>query len=351
MLSVLAAWLLVPAISLHPQNDVKPRLEKELKAEGFGKASALAMSGDGKTVAVACLDGSVLSWDIKTGTGRKHKAHTKTAFGLTISSDGKYLASGGDDGVVNLTSMLDGKVLSSASPFQGSEIMLVGMSFSPDAGVLLVSQNLGIDHYQTKVLRRNGLTEVLQLELPSQRLGRMLVWPTCGIGPIAFSADGKRVAVGGSLQAIQVFDTKTYKAISTISVFPPDPDEKKSKHLYGLALSPSGKVLASCGADGVISLWDAVSGKLMKILTPPGESKRDLYTLSFHPTKDLLYCGGGFGPMCWNLASAELAWRIEEFKVGAFIAINRDATLLAASTEAGVNIYSLGPSVASSDKK
>ena len=75
---------------------------------------------------------------------------------------------------------------------------------------------------------------------------------------VAWSADGTRLAVGGSV-GIWVYDTRTGAEISLLT-----------GHIYkvnAIAFSPDGLTLASGSRDDMVRLWDAATGQEKSTLT------------------------------------------------------------------------------------
>ena len=69
----------------------------------IGICYALAFSADSKILASGSHDGTILTWDIATGTKLTTlKGHDNWIKALTFSPDGKTLASGSEDGVIFL---------------------------------------------------------------------------------------------------------------------------------------------------------------------------------------------------------------------------------------------------------
>ena len=59
--------------------------------------------------------------------------------------------------------------------------------------------------------------------------------------------------------------------------------------VLSVAFSPDGKVLASCGRDKTVKLWNVATGELLKTLT---EHTGDVYHVTFSRKGDLLASAG-----------------------------------------------------------
>jgi len=83
---------------------------------------------------------------------------------------------------------------------------------------------------------------------------------------VDFDADGKRFVVGSSLDGsgeVRVYETESGKLLRKL--------DGQRGAVYCVRFSPSGKVVASAGFDGVVRLNDAETGQLIKEFSPVPE--------------------------------------------------------------------------------
>ena len=150
---------------------------------------------------------------------------------------------------------------------------------------------------------------------------------------IAYSADGARLAVAGSI-GIWIYDAKIIKELDLLAgysdwvvsvAFNPDGrtlasgsydntirlwDANIGKHLHTLtghtdvvlsvAFSPDGQTLASGGDDETVRLWDATTGRYLHTLTAHTDQ---VNSVAFSPDGNTLASGSDDGTvLLWELA-------------------------------------------------
>ena len=71
------------------------------------------------------------------------------------------------------------------------------------------------------------------------------------ISDIAYSPDGRRLAVSGSI-GVWIHDAQSGKALSLIT--------GDTSYVNSVSFAPDGKTLATGSGDGTILLWDALTG-------------------------------------------------------------------------------------------
>jgi WD40 repeat protein len=237
---------------------VRAWAEEEGKAPLAGKGEALkghdgavtAVAAAGGTVASGGVDGKVILWALPGGKPA-HKLDTKTIVrAVAVAPDGKRVAGAGDDGKVRLWDS-GGKALRELS---GPKDWLLAVAFSPDGKRV----GAGGQDGRLWVWDADSGKKVFDVPVAAAAPPGAPPAPANVVSAVAFSPDGKQVAVGGS-------DAKVYLLSSG--------DGKLVRQLPGhtgavtaLAFHPGGSPLASASADGSVRLWDPASGGALKAL-------------------------------------------------------------------------------------
>jgi WD40 repeat protein len=223
----------------------------------------LALSPDGKTMAVAGDGGAVWLWHEATGSlsfaepffvSEKARRYWKgwdragkllypklpvpnfpeRLVAAVFSPDGKRLATASAAGAVKLWEIPGGKECGTfPDKLEGARCL----AFSPDGGTLAVNHR---DHAELWDLRANK----------TRRLGEHTRPVRC----LAFSPDGKTLATGGDDVRVRLWDVATGRELTVPLMGHREP-------VTCLAFAPGGRTLASGGRDGKVWLWNVPTGQ------------------------------------------------------------------------------------------
>jgi WD40 repeat protein len=253
--------------------------------------TAVCFAPDGKTVASAGTDGTILLRDAVPGKQAvAPEGHKGGVYGVAFSPDGKTLASAGADGLVRLWEAATGRELQRLAGHQGK---VAAVAFSPDG----------------KVVASGGYDGTLRLWDPATgQETRRLDGPKGRVTALAFSPDGKWLASGGTVQE-RISDARKNLLITgqadAITLWDLA-GEGKARRLSGrgssILFSPDGRTVAGGGlvadsgqaGDGttidgldLICLIDAVSGETLRQIKWRGRA------VAFSPDGKALASGGG----------------------------------------------------------
>jgi WD40 repeat protein len=78
---------------------------------------------------------------------------------------------------------------------------------------------------------------------------------------LAFSPDGRILAVSGAGNTVRLWDVATHQPLKTLS--------GNQGPVYSLAFSPDGRTLATGSADQTVRLWNVATGQLQITISAP----------------------------------------------------------------------------------
>jgi WD40 repeat protein len=190
---------------------------------------------------------------------------------LARSPDGRLVATGAGDGLVQIWDHATGKKLremtwvKTSGPGRGDHALLTGLVFSPDGRSLAACGVSSDDILLRPIVRMwevatGGERAVLDLfpgvdpKASRSSLRRALMIDQVVLS-VAFSPDGKQLAVGGGT-TVYLWDVVRRRETRQMG----------GGHVFarGLAFSPDGRVLAAGRFEGGIRLWDAATGLVLR---------------------------------------------------------------------------------------
>jgi WD40 repeat protein len=217
--------------------DVKSKTRlAEQKLEGARSINQIALSPDGKTLA-AGNENDIEIWDVEPWRRRQTlSGHSKEVGSLVFSPDGSLLASGAHDSV-RLWNTSDWKQL-----HEWSSGWTADLGFSPE-GKHLAAAIFGR-------VNRNSVFIWDALTGKEAEAPELIDKPvTC----IAYSPDGRFLAVGDMQCTVYVWDAKTNKRLKTF--------EGHHDAVQSVIFSADSKYLFSTGEDGTVRVWPLEAGQ------------------------------------------------------------------------------------------
>lgn len=137
-----------------------------------------------------------------------------------------------------------------------------------------------------------------------------LVGNNANISSLAISPDGNILAVGiANDGSIRLWGVENVFPESEVTIFPAHGDKVFGYDVLGLAFSPDGKWVASCGYDGKVIVWDVKTGKMIKKF----DVQDSVTELVFSPDGKTLIAGLGVSEKfnIWNTNTWELQDSLE----------------------------------------
>ncbi|MBF2064964.1 MAG: NACHT domain-containing protein [Calothrix sp. C42_A2020_038] len=203
---------------------------------------SIAFSSDGKMLASASDDKTVMLWDTSTGQRLKTlEGHNSRVWSVAISPDGNTIASGSEDKTIRLWRPSSGKcykVLGKHTNWVRS------VAFSPDGRILASG---------------SSDTSIILWDVNSWECIKTLQAHTARVRSVTFSPDGKKLASSSDDCTIILWNVENGKKLQTFT--------GHKSWVRSIAFHLKRNLLASGSEDCDVILWDISTGKRKNTLS------------------------------------------------------------------------------------
>ncbi|GAA3526143.1 hypothetical protein GCM10022222_06350 [Amycolatopsis ultiminotia] len=249
-------------------------------------AYGVALSKDGRLMAVGTADGGVLLWDVhdprhpaRLATGR---GHTDSVVAVAFSPDGRKVVSASADKTLRLWTVASGKLVSPIV-LAGHEQAVTSVAFSAD-GQLIASG--GYDNSVRLWRAADGTS------------AGVLAGHTGAVTGVAFSPVGHLLASAGYDETVRLWDTETRSSVTTLT--------GATSFLEAVAFSPDGRTVAAGGDDHNTLVWDVGAGLKVATFAAPATIR----AVTFSPDGSEVVTGAAnWTVTMWDVRAAEVNGR------------------------------------------
>lgn len=302
----------------------RPYFNTILQAEG-STVRAVAFSSDGRWLAAANDDGSVLVYDLSSrgSSPLRLLAHTGIVRAVAFNSQTGQLATAGDDSLIHLWDVANPSA--PIATLTGHTGIVRTVAFHP-AGTLLAS---------------GGDDKVLRIwDLANDNLGKNVINREAhanAIFSLTFAQSSSQLyIISGSSDSVNMWDTARLALVGPLRI------SSSQRFLNSLAISRTGRLLATVGSDASVRLWDITNVGNVPAPSPITLNVAQIGAVTFNPTNNTLFVGDSSGVIrLWDLprftSNPGLADETLTGPQSAIfaLAVSSDGSLLASATATG----------------
>ncbi|MGM3309606.1 AAA-like domain-containing protein [Anabaena sp. WFMT] len=310
---------------IHTKESVRLALQRAVykvrernRLEGHNDAvRSVIFSPDGKTIATASEDNTVIIWDINGKEIRKFTGNNQGFRNVNFSHNSKVIAAIGADNTIKIWS-INGQELITFKGQDNQDNFMSSVCFIPDSKLIAASNQDNtvklwhIDGQEVKTLKGHK-DSVWSIScspdgkniVTADLGGVLIIWSTNGeeiktfrasnqsIFGVSFSPDSQLIATAGGDSAVKLWNLDGQE-IKTIG--------KHENYVISVNFSPDGKIIASTSADKTVKLW-SIDGRKLKTLKGHNNS---VFSSSFSPDNKIIASASADNTVkLWNLDNQE----------------------------------------------
>ena len=293
-----------------------------------GPVLSLAFSHDGETLATGSEDGTIQLWNTNTSELKTtYIGHKDSVAMIVFSPSGKMFASCTERDQVNIWDTQNAKIIHTIRSDAGT---ILDITFSPDEEMFITIGNS--DSYQFVIEYWNAQTgDHIKDVLIEESFTALAISPDCktlvcsGDSPLQVwnIENAKRLSIDTETEGNYEYlafstDGKSLVAAEQweyLNLWSISPMQLKKNFTHGeafnsIAYSPDGKLVASGNDNGSIKIWDVSTGKRIQKIS--GHQSEKIHTAAFQPDSAIITIGTKSEIQLWNVQTGDLVKTVPE---------------------------------------
>ncbi|KAE9400707.1 WD40 repeat-like protein [Gymnopus androsaceus JB14] len=252
----------------------------------YSGVTAVAFSSDGKQIASGSNDGTVQVWDAVMSQNLHVLKHPHGVVSVAFAPNDTQIISGLADKTIHVWDAQTGEEL---RILQGHTDMVWSVAHSPDS---------------QKIISGSEDNTVRLWDPEMGQVQHVLEGHMAGVNCVAFSPNGKQIVSGSRDETVRVWDAFTGKLVHVL--------EGHTNWVCSVIYSVDGHKIASGSLDRTVRIWDAKSGQMLDIFGGP--SNASIFSVRFSPDSKRVISGsvGGVAQV-WDTTDE---WKDGRFLVG-----------------------------------
>lgn len=309
---VRAVVFLVLALALSPAPARADGADFRLDLDAGGhtaRVTDLAFTPDGETIVSSSDDKTIRVWDWQSGVtlrtlrGYAGDGSDGKVYAIAVSPDGRTVAAGGyfgpglgdkpPYGDVRLFDLSTGRL---KAVLKGAEYEIYDLAFSADGGRLAAGGADGFVYLWRRDQKSDsGWSADTRLDADSWHVDKL-----------AFAAGGTRLAAATTDNGIRLWNLESGEEVT----LPDEAEALRDTSVTALAVSQDGALFATGGKDGLVQVWRAGDGALVRAM-PQQDFFIGSLTFALNGTRLVASCGyrcaDSHRTVVWNAGTGETA--------------------------------------------